>query len=84
MLPLEWEPASVTPALNALTTIRASVEAGRSLKDAIRLLDAGPTETAAEPWRPQLGRAGAPLPISEAEQRCPGEREHLGEGLFAT
>ena len=40
MLPIPWEPACVTPALNALGSIRASVEAGRPLKEAIALLAA--------------------------------------------
>ena len=38
MLPIAWEPACVTPTLNALTSVRASVEAGRPLKEAIALL----------------------------------------------
>lgn len=58
MLPIPWEPACVTPTLNALTSVRASVEAGRPLKEAIALLAAtadgeAPAAPGAVNW-PQL------------------------------
>ena len=50
MLPHEWKPASHTQILNSLNAIRGSVEAGRPLKEAIKLLTASAAaETSTEP-----------------------------------
>ena len=58
MLPHEWKPASHTEILNSLNAVRGIVEAGRPLKEAIKLLTASaagdaPAEPGALNW-PEL------------------------------